>query len=102
MKDGEWVDPNGRTWNEFEREIFTSEEIASSDLRVAMMVELAHARRERGITQQKLEALSGVRQPIIARMEKGHANPRLETVLKTLAPLGKTLCICDMPLARRD
>ena len=46
-----------------------------------------------GISQKKLEKLSGVKQPIIARMEKGTTNPQIETVLKVLAPLGKTLAI---------
>ena len=75
----------------------TPEEIAASDLRVSMMIELANARAERGITQRKLEELSGVKQPVIARMEKGNTSPQLDTFLKVLAPLGKTLCICDLP-----
>jgi len=37
--------------------------------------------------------LSGVKQPIIARMEKGNTAPQLETVLKTLYPLDKTLAV---------
>jgi len=40
--------------------------------------------------------LSGVKQPIIARMEKGSTSPQLDTVLKVLAPLGKTLYIGDL------
>lgn len=43
------------------------------------------------ITQKQLEKLSGVRQPVIARPEKGSTDPKLSTVLKVLAPLGKTL-----------
>ena len=83
----------GGTWEEFEREIFTPEEIAASDLRVALIGELIKARREKGISQKKLEELSGVKQPIIARMEKGSTSPQLDTILKVLAPLGKTLAI---------
>ncbi|MCC8048363.1 MAG: helix-turn-helix transcriptional regulator [Oscillospiraceae bacterium] len=83
----------GRTWEELEKEIFTPEEIAASDLRVAIIGELIKARHEKGISQKKLEELSGVKQPVIARMEKGSTSPRLDTVLKVLAPLGKTLAI---------
>jgi DNA-binding XRE family transcriptional regulator len=79
------------------RGYLTPEELAASDLRVAMMVELTRARSEKGISQKKLEAMSGVKQPIIARMEKGRTSPRLDTVLKVLAPLGKTLYIGDLP-----
>ena len=39
---------------------------------------------------------SGVKQPIIARMENGTASPNLSTVLKVLAALGKTLYIGDL------
>ena len=42
--------PIGHTWEEVERETFTPEEIAASNLRVAMMVELVNARQERGIS----------------------------------------------------
>jgi hypothetical protein len=38
------ISPIGRCWdNEFERKIFTPEEIAASDLRVAMMIEISEA-----------------------------------------------------------
>lgn len=83
----------GRSWDEVERELFTPEEIAESNLRVALIGELIKARQEKGISQKKLEELSGVKQPIIARMEKGITSPQIETVLKVLAPLGKTLAI---------
>lgn len=80
----------------------TPEEIAVSDLRVDMMIEIANARAERGISQKKLEELSGVKQPVIARMEKGYTSPQLDTVLKVLAPLGKTLYIGDLPKTKRQ
>lgn len=83
----------GGNWRDLRTEIFTPEEMAESDLRVALIGELIKARREMGISQKKLEKLSGVKQPIIARMEKGTTNPQIETVLKVLAPLGKTLAI---------
>ena len=83
----------GDSWDEFEKTIFTPEEIAESNLRVALIGELIKARNEKGISQKKLEELSGVKQPIIARMEKGHTNAQIETILKILAPLGKTLAV---------
>ena len=60
----------GRTWEELEKEIFTPEEIAASDLRVALINEMIKAREAQGISQRKLEELSGVSQTVIARMEK--------------------------------
>lgn len=88
----------GDCWEDVEKELFTPEEIAASDLRVALIGEIIKARQEQGISQKKLEEMSGVKQPIIARMERGSTSPQLDTVMKLLAPLGKTLAI--VPLAQ--
>ena len=48
---------NLRSWDEVQREIFTSEEIAESDLRVEIIGALIKARQEQGISQKKLEEL---------------------------------------------
>lgn len=86
----------GTSWDDFEKENFTPEEIAASDLRVALISEMIKAREEKGITQKKLEELCGVKQPVIARMEKGKTIPQIETVLKVLGALGKTLAIVPL------
>jgi len=88
--------PKGSEWSDVRAELFTSEELAASKLRVAIMVEMTKARNERGLSQRGLERLSGVKQPVIARMETGSTSPQLDTVLKVLAPLGKTLYIGDI------
>ena len=83
-----------RVWDdELDREFYTTEEIAQSDMRVALITALVQARQEQGISQRDLEAMSGVKQPQIARMERGDANPQLDSILRVLAPLGKTLAI---------
>ena len=84
------------TWDSVRKECFTTEEIAASDLRVALIGELIEARQKLGLSQKKLEELSGVRQPVIARMEKGSTSPQLDTILKLLTSLGKTLYIGDL------
>ena len=84
-------------WDEdFDKEHFSAEEIAESDMRAALITALVEARRERGISQRQLEEMSGVKQPQIARMERGDANPQLDTLLKVLAPVGKTLAIVPL------
>lgn len=55
----------GRNWDEVEQEIYTPEEIAESDLRVALIGELIRVRQEKGFSQKRLEELSGVKQPVI-------------------------------------
>lgn len=84
------------TWAEVRKDLFTPEEIAESDLRVAIIGELIKAREEKGISQRKLEEMSGVKQPIISRLENGTTDPQIGTILKLLAPLGKTLAIVPM------
>lgn len=94
------ADAIGERWDDVQRELFTPEEIAASSLRVSLIGELIKARREKGISQKKLEELSGVKQPVIARMEKGSTSPQLDTILKVLAPLGKTLAIVPLDTAQ--
>ena len=86
----------GRNWKDVRKELFTPEEIAESNIRVALIGEIIKARQEQGISQKRLEELSGVKQPSIARMEKGSTIPNLSTLLKVLAPLGKSLAVVDL------
>ena len=65
-------------------------------MRVALITALIQARQAKGISQRQLEELSGVKQPQIARMERGDANPQLDTLLRVLAPLGMTLAIVPL------
>lgn len=86
----------GYEWQDVRKNIFTLEEISASDLRVALIGELIKARQDKGITQKQLELLSGVKQPVIARMENGTSIPKISTILKILAHLGKTLAIVPL------
>lgn len=90
----------GSNWESVRAELFTPEEIAASDLRVAIIGELVKAREEQGLSQRKLEEISGVRQPVIARMENGTTSPQLDTILKVLVPLGKTLAVVPLDAAK--
>ena len=88
----------GSTWQELKNELtergaLTPEDIRASELRVALMGELIESRKEKGMSQQELEQLSGVRRPVISRMESGSVMSQIDTILKVLAPLGKTLAI---------
>ena len=74
----------------------SKEERAEIELEAALIGELIHARKAQGLSQRELGALSGVKQPVIARMESGVTIPNLSTVLKVLVPLGKTLYIGDL------
>lgn len=81
---------------EFMDSLMSPDEILESDLRVQLIDELVRARNEQGISQRKLEELSGVKQPIIARMETGKTSPQVSTLIKILKPLGKTLAVVQI------
>ena len=83
----------GSSWTDVRKEIFTDEEISASNVRVAVINEFITARKEKGISQKELEKLSGVKQPVIARLETGNVSPQVDTLLKLLASVGKTLAV---------
>jgi DNA-binding phage protein len=87
----------GESWEEVKKELFSPEEIIEIDASAALMEQLIEARQAQGISQKRLEELSGVSQPVIARMEKGITSPQLSTLLKVLRPLGLTLKIVPVP-----
>lgn len=91
-----FLEENFEEWQDVRKELLSPEEAAESDTRVALMCELIEARQNLGISQRKLEELSGVKQPIISRLEKGSTSPNIGTVIKLLLPLGKTLYIGDI------
>jgi len=93
------VSPVGDDWDELRETLLTSEERAETDIKVALLGEIINARQAGGLTQKELEAASGVKQPVIARMERGSTDPQLSTIIKILAPLGKTLAV--VPLNQR-
>ena len=79
------------SWKDFRKELYTEKELTEIDFRVSIILQLIRARRERGISQKKLEELSGVKQSAIARLERGNGNPQIGTLQRLLIPLGMTL-----------
>ncbi|MDR3224797.1 MAG: helix-turn-helix domain-containing protein [Clostridiales Family XIII bacterium] len=45
--------------------------------------------------------MSGVRQAVISRAELGQTSPTIDTLLRVLAPLGKTLVVAPREHAKR-
>ena len=85
-----------RKWSDVEKELFTPTEIQESRLRVAIISEFIKARNAQGLSQREIGQMSGIKQPVISRMESGETSPQLDTVLRVLAPLGKTLYVGDI------
>ena len=90
----------GDRWEDVKKELFTSDEIAEIEASAALMVELIEKKKKKGISQKRLEELSGVSQPVIARMERGTTSPQVSTLLKVLRPLGLTVKIVPVSAAK--
>jgi DNA-binding XRE family transcriptional regulator len=90
------VSPIGDDWDSLRESLLTPEERAETDIKIALLDEIIKARQSRGMTQKELEAVSGVKQPVIARLEYGNTDPQLSTIIRILAPLGKTLAIVPL------
>lgn len=90
--------PIGESWESYRKKHFTPEEIAQNDLMVDLVGEIIQARKELHLSQRDLEAISGIKQSVIARMESGKTDPQLSTILKLLASMGKTLAIVPLRL----
>ena len=63
------------------------------NLEVSLIGRLIEAREKKGITQQKLADMSGMKQSAIARIEKLSATPKIDTMIRILKPLGYKLDI---------
>ncbi len=51
----------------------------------------AMARRNKGLTQEELSILSGIKRPNIARFENGHHSPSLDMLAKMAGSMGMAL-----------
>ena len=82
----------GKSWDEVRAELFTPQELKEMESRVKLMHAIADARKKKGLSQRELEKISGVSQPVIARMEKGD-NAKIDTIMKILITLGGELSV---------
>ena len=69
---------------------------AEVEFETALIGKIIEAREEMGLSQRELAELTGVKQPAIARLESGATVPRIDTLIRLLVPLGKTLAIVPL------
>ena len=63
------------------------------ELKSDFLIDLINLRREKNLTQKDLEALTGIKQSTIAKIERGTINPSMNNVFKLLSAMGKTIKI---------
>ena len=67
-----------------------------TDEKRRLLRDLGAIRRESSFSQTRLGEAAGIRQSVISRIEGCEISPQINTLLKLLAPLGKTLKIVDL------
>ena len=90
----------GESWKDAKHEFLTEGERDEIALRVKVISEIIQTRELSGMSQDAISSKTGVKQSVISRMEQLETNPQLETVLKILKPLGKTLGVIDLEQPR--
>ena len=70
---------------------FTPEEKAQIQLEMDIIQATIEARKNNKISQRDLAKKTGLKQPVIARIESRTRSPRIATLLKILYPMGYTL-----------
>ncbi|MFN8581982.1 MAG: helix-turn-helix transcriptional regulator [Gemmatimonadaceae bacterium] len=63
---------------------------------------LVRARESASLSQRELAERAGTAQSVVARIERGQANPTLDTITRLLAVCGFELTMGIQPLASRD
>jgi DNA-binding XRE family transcriptional regulator len=85
----------GMSLEEYEKKYVSPEKRQEYELRARLILNLIAVRKKAKLSQKQLEELSGVRQPTIAKIERGTMNPSLNIILRLLAAMGKTLKIAS-------
>ena len=67
-----------------------------------LVADLRRCRKERGLTQEELGRMAGLKQSAVARAEKGSGGLNLQTAISLLAPLGKTLSVVPIAEVERQ
>lgn len=90
------------TWEELEATLnLTPEERAEIDFKVELMGKLIETRKQKGMTQEEVAKISGLKQSFIARLEKNAKRAlQVDTLLKVLLPLGYKIEIVPIKKTR--
>ena len=89
------------TWNELEKELnITPEQEEEIRLEMEIIDATIQARKNNKLSQRELSKRSGIRQPVIARIEKCINSPQISTLVKLLYPMGYTIKV--VPLDEKE
>ena len=81
-------------WKDFRKNLkLTSEEEEIINLEKSLINAVVEVREQNGLTQKQLSELCGVKQPVIARLERAIHSPQINSIIRILKPLGYTLTV---------
>ena len=81
-------------WKDFRKGLeLTPEEEEIIALEKSLISAVVEAREKNGLTQKQLSELCGIKQPVIARLEKAVHSPQINSMIRILKPLGYTLAV---------
>ena len=61
-----------------------------------------NARKENNLTQRDLSKMTGIKQPVIARLERNVNFPQVTTLIKLLYPMGYSLRVVPLKKTKKD
>ena len=90
-----------KTWEQLKKDIKKIDPILEQDVEeIEIMSEIVSAiidkRNELGLSQRDLANICGLPQSTIARCEALTVNPKMETLLKIMKPLGLTISVTQI------
>lgn len=92
MKDKPYI-----SWEEVKQDLnFSPEQEAEIQLEMDIIQATIEARKKSKLTQRDLAKKSGIKQPVIARIEKYVNSPQTSTLIKLLYPMGYTLRVVPL------
>ena len=81
-------------WKDFKKSLnLTSEDEKLISLEEELITAVIEAREQSGLTQKQLSELCGVKQSVIARLERAIHSPQINSIIRILKPLGYTLTV---------
>jgi transcriptional regulator with XRE-family HTH domain len=84
-----------------DKDFLNDEDKARIEFEATLIGKLIEVRDSKGVTQQELAQMTGLKQSAIARLESMKSTPQIDTLFKILNPLGYTLAIVPDPAAEK-
>ena len=85
------------SWEDVRKKLnISKEQEAEIQLEKDIIEATIEARKKSNLTQRELSKKSGVRQPVIARIERYVNSPQTSTLIKLLYPMGYTIRVVPL------